>query len=208
VVLTGLWSALRAEMDSPETAMTEERELVEAAQRGDRRALERVLERVSKPLYSSVILPRIGHAVDAEDILRDTLVRGMERLDTYRWTGSGVFPWFRQIAVNLVIDHVRRKQRRSRLEDRYEDHLSSVAPLHHAGADENIIEAQESQGNRQELDAAMATLNERYRRAITMRLVEERSREECAAALDVTTGNFDVILHRALAALRKAYGTP
>ncbi len=190
----------------PEDAAAEERSLIEAAQAGDRAALQRLLERVSKPLYAAVILPRVGNPADAEDILRDALVRGMEKLDTYRWTGAGVFPWFRQIAVNLVIDHVRRNQRRGRLEDRFEEHVASVEPMHRAGADEALIEAQERAASNRTLQSAMATLNDRYRRAIELRLVDERSREECAAILEVTVGNFDVILHRALAALRKAYG--
>ncbi len=196
----------RAGMNAAADASSEERELVEAAQRGDRAALQRLVERVSRPLYSAVILPRIGNPADAEDILRDTLVRGIERLDTYRWTGAGVFPWFRQIAVNMVIDHVRRRQRRGRMEERYEQHLADVAPMHHAGAAEELVEAQESRALSQQLQASMATLNDRYRRAIELRLLEERSREECAALLGVTVGNFDVILHRALAALRKVYG--
>lgn len=179
---------------------------MEAAQAGDGAALQRLLDRVARPLYAAVILPRVGNAADAEDILRDALLRGMERLETFRWTGAGVFPWFRQIAVNLVIDHARRNQRRGRMEERFERHVADVAPLHHAGADEALIEAQERASSSRTLEAAMATLNERYRRAIELRLVEERPREDCAAALGVTVGNFDVILHRALAALRKAYG--
>lgn len=187
-------------------AAAEERGLVEAAQRGDRAALQQLLARVSQPLYAAVILPRVGHPADAEDILREALVRGMEKLDTFRWTGVGVFPWFRQIAVNLVIDHARRRQRRGRLEERLERHVQATEPVHHAGAETALIEAEERAGNAQTLAAAMGTLSERYRRAITLRLIEERSREECAATMGVTLGNFDVILHRSLAALRKAYG--
>jgi DNA-directed RNA polymerase specialized sigma24 family protein len=48
-------------------------------------------------------------------------------------------------------------------------------------------------------------MNERYAMALRMRLVEDRDREECAAALGVTLGNFDVILHRATKAFRKVY---
>lgn len=194
------------EMSATDDAAAEERGLVEAAQRGDREALQKILDRVAKPLYAAVIMPRVGNAPDAEDILRDTLLRGMERIETFRWTGAGVFPWFRQIAVNLVIDAARRRQRRGRMEERLERHLQDTEVVHHAGAEESLIEAQERAAAAQTLQAAMATLNDRYRLAITLRLVEERPREECAAAMNVTLGNFDVILHRSLAALRKAYG--
>ncbi len=37
-------------------------------------------------------------------------------------------------------------------------------------------------------------------------MLEERSREEVAAELGVTLATFDVVLHRALTAMRKAVG--
>jgi len=184
----------------------EEKALVEAAQAGDVEAIRMLLDRVSRPLYSAVILPRVGIAADAEDILRETLLRAIDRLHTFHWTGAGFFPWLRQIAIHQVIDHVRRVQRRTRLEERFERQAADVMPLHHAGAEEALIDQQERALSLKTMSVAMDALNDRYRTAITLRLLEERSREECAEALGVTLGNFDVILHRALAALRKAYG--
>lgn len=190
--------------ERPESA--EERALVESAQRGDGAALRTLLERFSRPLYSAVILPRVGTAADADEVLRDSLSRAVERLESFRWTGAGFFPWLRQIAVNLIIDRARSRQRRTRLEGELETHSNTMAPMHHAGADEALIEKQERELARTQLERALATLNERYRKAVELRVLEERPREECAEALGVTVGNFDVILHRALAALRKAYG--
>lgn len=193
-------------MAALDPAGAEEQRLVESAQRGDREALGALLDRVARPLYSAVILPRVGSPADAEDILKDTLLRAMERLETFHWTGAGFFPWVRQIAINLVVDHARRNQRRGRMEERFERQAADVMPLHHAGAEESLIEQQERAVALRMMESAMGELNERYRRAIELRILEERSREDCAAAMGVTLGNFDVILHRALAALRKAYG--
>ena len=50
-------------------------------------------------------------------------------------------------------------------------------------------------------------LEPHYATALRMRLLEELDRDECAAALDVTVGNFDVIFHRACKAFRKVYVT-
>lgn len=208
--LRGPWARMvaptTAAMAAEDAAAAEERALVAAAQQGDREALRQLLDRVSRPLYAAVILPRIGSPADAEDILRDTLLRAMERLDTFHWTGAGFFPWARQIAIHLIVDHVRRRQRRDRLEERYERAAADVTPLHHAGAEELLIEQQERAVSLRMMESAMASLNARYRQAVTLRLLEERSREDCAALMGVTVGNFDVILHRALAALKKSYG--
>lgn len=189
-----------------EGAAAEERALVEAAQRGDQEALRALLDRCARPLYGAVILPRVGFPGDAEEILRDTLARAAERLHTFRWTGAGFFPWVRTIAVNLVIDRARRAARQARHEAVLEREAALTQPLFQAGAEEQLIEQQERAVARGSLEQALTTLNERQRRAVELRVLEERSREECAAALGVTVGNFDVILHRALAALRKAYG--
>lgn len=193
-------------MAGPDAPAAEERALVEAAQAGDQEALRLLLDRFSRPLFAAVILPRVGNPADAEDILRETLLRAVERLGTFHWTGVGFFPWLRQIAVHLVIDHVRRVQRRTRLEESYERQAADVLPLHHAGAEELLIEQQERAVALRMMESALGELSERYRRAIELRLLEEKSREQCAAVMGVTVGNFDVIFHRAVTALRKAYG--
>ena len=58
---------------------------------------------------------------------------------------------------------------------------------------------------REQVDQALAQLNPRYATALRMRLLEDRDRSECAEALGVAVGNFDVILHRAAKAFRKVY---
>jgi RNA polymerase sigma-70 factor (ECF subfamily) len=55
------------------------------------------------------------------------------------------------------------------------------------------------------VELSLSRLNQRYAQALRMRLLEERSREECADALGVKVGNFDVIFHRATKAFRKGY---
>jgi RNA polymerase sigma-70 factor (ECF subfamily) len=65
--------------------------------------------------------------------------------------------------------------------------------------------ALEVEDTRKMVDKSLANLNPRYALALRMRLLEERSREECAGVLDVTVGNFDVILHRASKAFRKVF---
>ena len=52
----------------------------------------------------------------------------------------------------------------------------------------------------------MGQLQDRYRLAIELRLVQELSREDCAQRLGVTIGTFDVLLFRAVRAFRKHFG--
>jgi RNA polymerase sigma factor (sigma-70 family) len=57
---------------------------------------------------------------------------------------------------------------------------------------------------RARVDRVLGRINPRYARAIRLRVLEERSREQAAAELEVSVSTFDVVLHRAMAALRKA----
>ena len=50
----------------------------------------------------------------------------------------------------------------------------------------------------------LGRINPRYADVIRLRVLEERSREEAARTLGVSVATFDVVLHRAMAALRKA----
>ena len=65
--------------------------------------------------------------------------------------------------------------------------------------------APEIEETRSAVNRALEKLNPRYAEALRMRLLEDRDREECADALGVSVGNFDVILHRAAKAFRKVY---
>lgn len=184
----------------------EERVCVERAQAGDPAALEPLLARHAEALFSSVLLPRTGDRPLAEDLLKETCVTAIEKIGAFRWQGRSLFFWLRQIALNKLIDHYRREGRSRRIIDRLVIEAEAAAPA--AGADAALIAAEDRRRARGRIDEAMAELSERYAAAIRLRLVEERSREECAATLGVTVGNFDVILFRAVRAFRKAYGDP
>ncbi len=70
--------------------------------------------------------------------------------------------------------------------------------------DAATIARQDAEVARRRVEEALARINPRYAQAIRLRLLEERSRDDAARELGVTTATFDVILHRALAAMKKA----
>jgi RNA polymerase sigma-70 factor (ECF subfamily) len=183
-----------------------ERLAVEQAQRGDPSALERVLLLHSEALFSSVLLPRTGDRALAEDLLRETCVTAIEKIGSFRWQGRSLFFWLRRIALHKLIDHHRRSGRSRRLVEQLLVEANAAEPA--PGADAELIAAEDRLRARARIERAMAQLPERQALAIRLRVVEERPREECALALAVTVGNFDVILFRAVRAFRKAYGDP
>ena len=187
-------------------ALDRERQIIDEAQRGNLNALRPIFEKYATPLYASVILPRVGDAVAAEDILRDTFYTAVTKIDQFKWQGRSFFAWLRQIAVNKAYDLHRKSKRQRRLTDAVRRELpAESAP--ESSADAMLIAEQERGISRERIDGTMDKISERYRTAIQLRLIDELPRDECAAKLNVSIGTFDVLLYRAVRAFRKHYGS-
>jgi RNA polymerase sigma-70 factor (ECF subfamily) len=194
-----------SEPATTELELAREQQLVEEAQHGNLDAMRPILDRYATPLYSTVILPRLGDAATAEEVLRDTLATAVEKIRRFTWQGKTIYPWLRQIAINKVFDVHRQAKRSRRLADAMA-HEVAVESDPESHADALLIADQERAAHRAKIEAALAGLGERYRLAIELRLVQELSREDCAQRLGVTIGTFDVLLFRAVRAFRKQFG--
>ena len=192
--------------DQDRTELEHEQRLIEEAQQGNLDAMRPILERYAQPLYGTVILPRLGDAASAEEVLRDTLATAVEKIKRFTWQGKSIYPWLRQIAINKVFDVHRQSKRSRKLADAmaHEIPVESDPTTH---ADAQLMADEERRAHRERIDETMGLLQERYRQAIELRLIQELSREECAKRLGVTIGTFDVLLFRAVRAFRKHFGS-
>ena len=192
----------------PATAveLEEEQRLVEEAQAGNLDSMRPILERYAQPLYGTVILPRLGNAASAEEVLRDTLATAVEKIRRFTWQGKSIYPWLRQIAINKVFDVHRQSKRSRRLADALAHEVATESDPD-SQADAQLMADQERRTHREKIEETMELLAERYRLAIELRLVQELTREECAKRLNITIGTFDVLLFRAVRAFRKHFGS-
>jgi RNA polymerase sigma factor (sigma-70 family) len=191
--------------DQARAELEHEQRLIEEAQQGNLDAMRPILERYAPPLYGTVILPRLGDTASAEEVLRDTLATAVEKIKRFTWQGKSIYPWLRQIAINKVFDVHRQSKRSRKLADAMAHELPVESdPTTHA--DVQLMADEERRAHRERIDETMVLLQERYRQAIELRLVQELSREECAKRLGVTIGTFDVLLFRAVRAFRKHFG--
>ena len=65
--------------------------------------------------------------------------------------------------------------------------------------------AQETSRIRSMIESSFQKINPRYASALRIRLLEEKSREECADILGIKVNAFDVLFHRACKAFRDNY---
>ena len=187
------------------TDLDAERALCERAHAGDRAALGQILRHHGPVLFRSVLLPRLGSDAAAQDALAETYARVVERFHQFTWQSTGVYPWLRVVAMRIALDALRARRRETLFEpDELEREIdASERDLGRTG-DVELCEKRDLAEARSRVEGALARLNPRYAAAIRQRVLEERSREEVATALGVSVATFDVVLHRALASLKKA----
>ena len=173
---------------------------MEGLLRGDRAAAGTLYAWYGDALFREVILPRLPIRELAESVLVDTFRTVLERVETYKPdSDKSIYFWLRRIAINRAIDVHRAHQRTRRLEQAL---VAEIDPMESAPAPDRRAHAEDT---RVQVEAALNLVAPRYAEALRLRLLDDLDRDECAARMGVTVGNFDVILHRASAAFRKAF---
>jgi len=162
--------------------MNEDSDLVAAAQRGDRDALDRLLRRHYDRIHA--VCRRIaGSTRDADDAAQEALIRIVRAID--RFDGRASFStWSYRIATNAALDELRKRSRRPQLHVVGDDgRASGVEP-----ADDLAQRRVEAVVDRMSIDAALAELPEEFRVPVVMRDVGDLDYAEIAEALSVPIG--------------------
>lgn len=178
-------------------------ELVRAAQAGDREALGALLTRHGPTIYRTVLLPRLGSEAAAKDALAECYEKVLQRIHQFEWQGVGFYPWMRTVALRVALDQLRARRRTVLFSDddleREIDTSTTSTPVDDAVAARRDLEA-----GRRRVREALDRIHERYATVIRRRILDEATREEVAAEMGVSPATFDVLLHRSIAALKKA----
>lgn len=197
----------RAKEEAKDQAREAERQLVARAQAGDRAATGELLHGYGPALYRNVLLPRLGSEAAAKDALAETYARVVEKIDRFTWQNVGFYPWLRTVALRVALDMLRARKRLVLWEaedvEREVDAASTATPI-----EQQLSDRRDREAARAKVEAALGCIHPRYAKVIRLRILEERPREEVALALEVTAATFDVLLHRAIAALKKALQQP
>jgi RNA polymerase sigma factor (sigma-70 family) len=169
-----------------------ERQLIVRAQAGDRAATGELLTKYGPRIYRSVLLPRLGSEAAAQDALSETYTKVVERISQFKWQNVGFGPWLRTVALRVALDHLRGRKRVLLWDaedvEREVDEASSATPI-----DQTLSDHRDRVAAKSKVEAALEKINPRYARAIRLRVLEERSREDVAKELDCTPETFDVL---------------
>ena len=164
----------------------EDRELVQAAQKGDQQAFRKLVERYQRRVFQ-LALGMVKDADEAMDIAQETFVRVHRYLPSFKGDSS-FFTWTYRIAVNLCLDAGRKKGRGESVEfdERQAEVEASMDPPSAAlaGPQRNALN-RELAGKIQE---ALGGLSENHRAILLLREVEGLSYEELSQTLGIRKG--------------------
>ena len=113
---------------------TEPRHFLEALRAGDREAAQELVERTYEQVYAS-LFRMSGDAELAADLTQETYARAWRALDKFEGR-SRVSTWLYRIAYTTFLNHIRRPQRVSTLDEDAAADLESPRPL----PEEELIE--------------------------------------------------------------------
>lgn len=181
--------------------LEQERVVIERLQAGDRAAFATLYGWYGDRIYRQAVLPRLPDRNLAEDALREAFRTVLEKIGTYTPQNRSIFFWIRRIAINKAIDIHRRHKRDRALAEAVQQEPAETLHQRPDRPDRGL----ELADLRRDIETSLTRINDRYATALRLRLLEERSREECAEILGVKVGTFDVLLHRASKAFRKEY---
>ncbi len=181
-----------------------ERALIKRVHQGERAAFGELYRAYAPVLYRRVLLPKLGAQGAAEDALAETFRSAFIKLESFEHKGVSIYHWLARIASNKAMDMHRVRARTGRALTRLEGLMAPLEPAASDPFDELAARAEHAALERR-IEATLERVNERYRRAIELRFLEERERAECAELLAVKLGTFDVLILRALRAFRREW---
>jgi RNA polymerase sigma factor (sigma-70 family) len=180
-----------------------DQDLVTRAQQGDTRAFDALILKYGDKLFG-LVYNMTSHKEDTHDLLQEIFARAYQSLGKFKGN-SAFYTWIYQIAVNLTLNFLKKRKRRTSLS--LNDMESSVQQ--DPGLIDTANEANpEKQTNlnelQQKLNEALRKLSDPHRMVVTMFDIQGMSHADIAKVLDTSEGTIRSRLHYAHLQLQSA----
>ena len=177
--------------------MKAERNLLQAAQQGNSKALEELLAGHEKQIYRFG-LRMCGNEEAARDVLQETLLAAFRNLRQFRGDAA-LSTWLYQIARSVCL----KSRRRGAGEPATLESLEGVQALRLETSEAGPDASAHARELGEILQVAIQSLSADHREVVILRDVEGLSAEEAAAVVGVEVGALRSRLHRARMELRQ-----
>ncbi len=178
---------------------------------GDREGLREIYEEYVSYIYG-IVLQMIGNRENAEDITSDFFIRLWEKSELYR-PGGGHRGWMATIARNMTVDFIRR-YRREELTAQFagtEDEpdregrevQQAVLEISAIGGNFRTSEVEEKVISRTVIREALASLSEKEREVVHLKIIGDMTFKEISEMLKVPMGTVSWRYREAVNKLRR-----
>jgi RNA polymerase sigma-70 factor (ECF subfamily) len=177
-----------------------ERELIKRAQAGDFEAFTALINNEKEKIYR-LALKLTGNRSDAEDILQDTMLKAVEKIDTFRLESS-FGTWLYIIALNNIrrVMGTKKQAVLKPMDDYLPDGHGATGELLDWGDPHSILEREEIKNI---IDTALAKMPQTYSAPFVLRYIEELSVKEIAETLRLSEAATKSRILRARLSLRE-----
>ncbi len=186
-------------MSEEPTQKQADAEMIARTARGDHSAFAMLFDRLGSPLYS-LAYKMLGDATEAQDAIQDVFLQIWRRAPSYDHAQSSVFTWAVLLTRSRVIDRLRARARRARLEEnsRVEEEVrQDIASISESGSD--IADRKEKAAR---VRSALAELPAHQREALELAFFTALTHEEIAERLAQPLGTVKARIRRGLLKLR------
>ena len=171
-------------------------DLVARSQAGESEAFGLLYDRYVDLVYRYIYY-RVNNPSLAEDLVSETFLRALRRIDSFTWQGRDFAAWLVTIARNLIADHF--KSGRYRLEITTEDILETGPTQTTDGPENLVLDALTNET----LLTAVKKLNPEQQECIVLRFLQGLSVSETALAMGKNDGAIKALQYRAVRALAR-----
>lgn len=188
----------------------DEKRLIKKLKRGDEAAFAQLVRQNQGRIFS-LCYRMLGNAAEAEDIAQDVFVKSFVAIEGFRGD-SQLGTWLYRIAINLCKNRLKYLGRR---------HYRTASPLdkvperayapeqggtrtvgEQAARPDEILEGSRAESR---IQRALAEVEPQFRELLVLRDVEGLTYQEIVEITELAEGTVKSRLHRARAALRRAY---
>jgi RNA polymerase sigma-70 factor (ECF subfamily) len=183
----------RLEATLTRPAQIEDENLVRETLAGSQASFQILVERYQERVFA-LVRHYTRNAVEVEDLVQDTFLKAFSRLDTFQGQSS-FFTWLYRIAVNTILDGMKRRGRSPVRAVEDPEALATPGPTRISGPSANM--------EREEIaritHGVLAELPEIFRTVLVMREFDDLSYQEIADVLEISIGTVESRLFRARA---------
>jgi RNA polymerase sigma-70 factor (ECF subfamily) len=180
----------------------EDIECIKQTLNGDINAFRGLVVKYKDALYLHILRKVHNNITDTEDILNEVFIKAYSKLDSYKESTGGIYPWLLTIANNHIIDFARKKNRIPKGDDI--NYFNDIDPATKIASEDMTVEEFmiKSEDNKlvreviEELPLFQANL-------INMYYYRDMSYEDMAKELGKPIGTIKTGLHRAKLKLSK-----